>query len=80
MFIEIQNVNIVQTKMLGWMQTNLDHSTKEKLAVFIEEELGQYIAAAPEDTATPVLPYSVIAELGNPSVPEPIEVRASENV
>lgn len=79
-FIEIQNVNIVQTKIMAWLQSNLDHASKEKLAVFIEDELSQYIAAAPEDTATPVLPYSVLGELGNPSVPQPIEVRAAEHV
>lgn len=79
-FIEIQNVNIVQTKIMGWLQSNLPPELRETLATFIEEELSQYIAPDPEAVATPVLPHSVLGELHGASVPVPIEVAGSEHV
>lgn len=79
-FIEIQNVTIVQTKIMAWLQNHLDPQQREKLAVFIETELAEYIGADPSESTTPVLPHSVLSDVvGSASMP--IEVAGvSEHV
>lgn len=79
-FIEIQNVNIVQTKIMAWLQNNLPPALREKLAVFIENDLAQYIGADPNDEVQPVLPHSVLSDLAGASAPIPVTGRVTQDV
>ncbi len=58
-FVEIQNVNIVQQRLIGWLQTYLPQEWRVKLADFMESELSEYIATD-EREIRPVLPASVL--------------------
>lgn len=75
-FVEIQNVNLVQNKILAWMADNLDGDARAKLADFIETDLAPYIAPAVEDRATPVLDQSSVSAILGGSEPIPVEAAA----
>lgn len=47
-FIAFTNVKVVQDRLLEWMARNLCPTDRERLAVFMETELSEYLGPIPE--------------------------------
>lgn len=61
-FIQFNNIKIVQDKVLEWMGRNLCATDRERLAVFMETELAQYLGS-PEAIEAPS--YEVVTALAS---------------
>lgn len=68
--IEIQSVNVVQNRIMGWLGDHLDGEQKEELASFVETELAPFIRK--DDGPVPVIEASVLGELVPQLEPEPL--------
>lgn len=70
-FVEIQNVNFVQQKMMWWLGEKLDASQRRDLADFIERELADFIGSDGEDgPPSPVFNSEVIDAIVTETPPE----------